>query len=115
MMKRPFWFAVGAVAGVAGTVWAEQRVRRTVEQAVARLTPNNMANEAVGSVRQLGDRVRAAVEVGRQERDRREAELWEELDAGPRGQPSLPREPGRHAPRGRHAARGRGSQVQRSR
>jgi len=79
-MKRPFWLATGVVAGVAGTLWAEQRVRRAVDQAVAKLTPNHVANEAVQSVRDLGGRVRAAVDEGRQERARREAELWEELD-----------------------------------
>ncbi|HEX3946156.1 MAG TPA: hypothetical protein VHW47_00560 [Acidimicrobiales bacterium] len=80
-MKRPFWLATGVVLGVSGTLWAEQRVRRGVEQAVARLAPNAVANEAVESVRQLGDRVRGAVVAGRQERDRREAELWEELES----------------------------------
>jgi hypothetical protein len=90
MMKRPFWFGTGLAAGVAGTLWAEQRIRRQV----ARLSPNHVANEAV---RQIGDRVRSAVDAGRQERDRREAELWAELDRRTTVTPP--------APRGRHAAR----------
>jgi|HubBroStandDraft_6_1064221.scaffolds.fasta_scaffold895324_2 hypothetical protein len=69
MMKRPFWFGTGLAAGVAGTLWAEQRIRRQV----AKLTPNE-------AVRQIGDRVRAAVDAGREERDRREAELLADLD-----------------------------------
>jgi hypothetical protein len=69
MMKRPFWFGTGLAAGVAGTLWAEQRIRRQV----AKLTPNE-------AVRHIGDRVRAAVDAGREERDRREAELRADLD-----------------------------------
>jgi len=105
MMKRPLWLGVGMVAGVVGTLWAEQRVRRTVDQAVAKLTPSHMANEAASSVRQFGDRVRAAVDAGREERDRREAELWDELD-GRRPSPPVAAGPDRHPVRARHAARG---------
>ncbi|HEX4082906.1 MAG TPA: hypothetical protein VHX40_08070 [Acidimicrobiales bacterium] len=99
MMKRPFWFGTGLAAGVAGTLWAEQRIRRQM----ARLTPNYVANQAV---RQIGDRVRSAVDAGRQERDRREAELWAELDRRT-GVPTAVPTPGpeRPAPRGRHGAR----------
>jgi hypothetical protein len=95
MMKRPFWFGTGMAAGVAGTLWAEQRIRRQI----ARLTPNYVANQAV---RQIGDRVRSAVDAGRQERDRREAELWAELD---QRTTVLRPAPERPAPRGRHTAR----------
>ncbi len=119
MMKRPFWLGTGVVLGVAGTLWAEQRVRRAVDQTVAKLTPTHMATEAAQSVRQLGDRVRAAVEEGRQERARREAELWDELDAGhlrggtartrpAAGSParSISARAAGPAQRGRHVARG---------
>ncbi len=95
MMKRPFWFGTGLAAGVAGTLWAEQRIRRQM----AKLTPNRVANEAV---RQIGDRVRSAVDAGREERTRREAELWAELE-GRTAVPAPLREP--PASRGRHAAR----------
>ena len=95
MMKRPFWFGTGLAAGVAGTLWAEQRIRRQM----AKLTPNHVANEAV---RQIGGRVRSAVDAGRQERDRREAELWADLE-GRTALPTPPPEP--PASRGRHAAR----------
>jgi hypothetical protein len=99
MMKRPFWFGTGLAAGVAGTLWAEQRIRRQV----ARLSPNHVANEAV---RQIGGRVRSAVDAGRQERDRREAELWAELDQRTTVPATAPAAaPERPGARGRHAAR----------
>jgi hypothetical protein len=78
-MRRPTWLAAGVVLGVGGTLWAEQRLRRRVRQAVQRLSPEQVAGGAVDSVRQLGDRVRVAVETGRQERERRETELRDDL------------------------------------
>lgn len=79
-MRRPMWLAAGVALGVGGTLWAEQRVRRGVRQAVAKLSPDQVAAGARDSVRQLGDRVRVAVDAGREERARREDELWEELE-----------------------------------
>ncbi len=86
-MKRPFWLATGVALGVGGTLWAEQRVRRGVEQLAQRLSPDALARQAGRSVVRTGDRVREAVVVGRQERDRRAEELWEGLG-----------EPARHRP-----------------
>jgi hypothetical protein len=74
-MRRPVWLAAGVALGVGGTLWAERRVRT----AVARLTPEQVAAGARDSVRQLGGRVRSAVEAGREARSAREEELWEEL------------------------------------
>jgi len=66
---------------VGGTLWAEQRVRRAARLAAGRLAPEQVAAGARESVRQMGDRVRSAVDAGREARASREAELWEELDA----------------------------------
>jgi hypothetical protein len=72
VIRRPLWLGVGVALGVGGTLWAEQRVRRTLRQAAERLTPEH----AVGQARA---RVRAAVSEGRRTRDAREAELWGQL------------------------------------
>jgi hypothetical protein len=81
-MRRPVWLAAGMALGVGGTLWAEQRVRRGLRRATERLTPEHVAAEARASARQLGGRVRDAVDAARQAHDTREAELWEDLDAG---------------------------------
>ncbi len=92
MIRRPLWVATGVVIGVGGTLWAEQRVRRGLQQAADRLTPQHVAAGARDTVRGLGTRVRGALEAGRDERDRTEAELWEGLEGG--RPPAPPRGPG---------------------
>jgi hypothetical protein len=75
MIRRPMWFATGAVAGVAATLWAEQRVRRQVRRAAVVLSPAAAGSAMVGSVRRAGGRARTAADAARRERARREAEL----------------------------------------
>jgi hypothetical protein len=100
-MRRPLWLAAGAALGVGGTLWAERRLRRVAE----RLTPPALAAEAGRSVRRLGDRVQAAVAAGREERVRREEELWAELGGRPPGAPQLTAVPERPSrPRRQEAA-----------
>ena len=82
-MGKPRWLAAGVVVGVGGTVWAEQRVRRRVRRVVDRLTPTQVVDEAAGAAREVGARVRVAVATGRDERARREAELWGRLLGDP--------------------------------
>ncbi len=93
MARRAFWLATGVVVGAGSSLWAERRVRRTVAQATARLQPDALAAGIGRSARHAastaGGRVRDAVTVGRSEMQRREDELWSELDgrtdpAGPR-------------------------------
>jgi hypothetical protein len=80
-MKRPVWLVAGVALGVGGTLWAEQRVRRAARKAVERFTPEHVAAGARQSVREAGDRLRSAVDAGREARAEREAELWDELEA----------------------------------
>jgi len=101
-MRRPLWLAAGAALGVGGTLWAERRLRRVAD----RLTPPSLATEAGKSVRRLGDRVQAAVAAGRQERERREEELWVELEAGSKPQATVTTERASRRPRQEIAARG---------
>jgi hypothetical protein len=83
--KRTFWLVTGAAIGAGSSLWAERRVRRTVQQAAARLQPDALVIEVGRSARQAaggaGDRLREALSSGRQEMMRREEELWSDLAA----------------------------------
>jgi hypothetical protein len=82
-MRRTWWLTAGVAIGVGGTLWAEQRIRRGIEEVVELLTPEHLAGSAVASVRQLAVRVRVAVDTGREARAQREDELWQDLGTGP--------------------------------
>jgi len=71
MIRRPLWLGTGIVVGVGGTLWAQRQVRR----AVAHVSPDHMARQAVGSVRSLGDRARHAYGAAQEERRRQEQDL----------------------------------------
>jgi hypothetical protein len=83
--KRVFWLVTGTAIGAGSTLWAERKVRRTLQQTAARLQPDALVVEVGRSARQVagsaGDRVRDAVASGRGEMQRREEELWAELAA----------------------------------
>lgn len=85
MPKRTFWLVTGVVLGAGSSLWAERRVRRTVQEAAARLQPDALVVEVGRSARQVagsaGGRVRDAVSSGRDEMQRREEELWADLAA----------------------------------
>jgi hypothetical protein len=83
--KRTFWLVTGAALGAGSSLWVERRVRRTVQQAAARLQPDALVVEVGRSARQAagtaGSRVRDALSSGRDEMQRREEELWADLAA----------------------------------
>ncbi len=85
MPKRTFWLVTGAAIGAGSSLWAERRVRRTMQQAAARLQPDALVVEVGRSARQVagsaGSRMREAVASGRDEMQRREEELWADLAA----------------------------------
>ena len=85
MPKRTFSLVSGAAVGAGSSLWVERKVRRTVQQATARLQPDALVVEVGRSARQVAgsaaDRVRDAVSTGRDEMQRREEELWAELSA----------------------------------
>ncbi len=85
MPKRTFWLVTGAAVGAGSSLWAERKVRRSVQQVVARLQPDALVAEVGRSVHHAagsaGGRVRDAVSTGRDEMQRREQELWVELAA----------------------------------
>lgn len=92
MARRSVWLVTGVVAGAASSLYAERKLRRTVEAASARLQPDALAAEvgrtARHAVSSTGDRVRDAVASGRQEKRRREAELWADLHPRVEGVPA---------------------------
>ncbi len=108
MPRRLFWLATGVAVGAGSSLWAERKVRRSVQQAAARLQPDAVVVEVGRSARQVagtaGDRVRDAVGAGRDEMQRREEELWSELAAvgvdpvAPAGRPEVAA-PVAHRPR----------------
>ncbi|HMD46692.1 MAG TPA: hypothetical protein VKG43_11055 [Acidimicrobiales bacterium] len=85
-MRRPLWLGAGVVVGTLGTLWAEQRVKRRLK----RLAPDHLGHDALAQVRDIGGRLRAAVDAGRTERARREAELWDEVHRPPERAGSAP-------------------------
>ena len=71
MFKRVVWFGMGAAAGASGVVWAEQKVRRRLEE----LGPDHLAVLASHSARRVGRSVLDAVADGRLTMREREDEL----------------------------------------
>ena len=74
-MRRVFWglvgIGIGAAVGIAVVRWAGKTKER--------YSPPNLAREAGAAAAGLGDRLRAAIEAGREEMVVREAEIREEL------------------------------------
>jgi hypothetical protein len=83
MPKRTIWLVTGMAIGAGSSLWVERRVRRTVQQAAAKLQPDALVVEVGRSARQVAEsasnRVRGAISSGRDEMERQEEELWAEL------------------------------------
>ncbi|HEX9774959.1 MAG TPA: hypothetical protein VGB83_05195 [Actinomycetota bacterium] len=75
MIKRLFWLVVGVGAGAAVGI----AVTRWTGKAAARYSPGGIASRASAAVAELGDRVRDALDAGREEMVVREAELRRDL------------------------------------
>ncbi len=105
---------MGAAVGFGGSVWAQRRVKRTVE----RYLPERMNADVVQRARYLADDVREALDEGREAMRVREEELRRQLGTGGPGRPAggrarpeemitrrslPPAQPGRH--RSRRGAR----------
>ena len=137
MPRRTVWLVTGVVAGAASSLYAERKLRRTLEAASARLQPDALVTEVGRSARQAarstGGRVREAVATGRREMQRREEEIWAGLAVPPpdgataseatlaatspsgtsgTGEPTRP-VPGDAEPAPTHPVRGRGRRLAR--
>jgi hypothetical protein len=93
MFKRAFWMTTGMAVGATGAFWAKRRVEETVE----RYLPEQVADRAATSARQLGDAVRAAAAEGREAMRSTEAELRNRVEdrtfVGQRPTPPVPATP----------------------
>ena len=91
MARRSVWLVTGVVAGAASSLYAERKLKRSLEAASARLQPDALVAEVGRTARQAasttGGRVRAAVASAREEKQRREDELWAELSTTDDGAP----------------------------
>ncbi len=87
MARRSVWLVTGVVAGAASSLYAERKLRRTLEAASARLQPDSVVAGVGRTARQAAasttGRVRDAVVSGRTEMQRREEEIWAGLGTPP--------------------------------
>jgi len=74
-MRRLFWLAAGAAAGVVAV--------RQANRVLHRLTPSGAARSAAGGFHRLGDRARAFADDVRIGMAEREAEIARALEEGP--------------------------------
>ncbi|MCP4434943.1 MAG: hypothetical protein GY812_05485 [Actinomycetia bacterium] len=88
-MKRLFWMGVGAAAGASGTVWAQRKVRSSIDE----LGAEQVVAAAGRGARAMGRSVRAAVSEGRAGMVEREIELKGRL-FGTEASLDLRRDPG---------------------
>lgn len=77
MFKRIIWMGTGMAVGAGSAFWAKRKVERTVE----RYLPEQVADRAAATARDLGRTVRAAATEGREEMRRREDELKAQVEA----------------------------------
>jgi hypothetical protein len=75
VFKRLFWLTLGAIAGFTGSVWAQRRIRETIE----RYYPEQVAKQVTGSVRGLGSDLRTAVQAGKAAMQEREESLRDQF------------------------------------
>ena len=77
MFKRVFWMGTGMAVGAGSAFWAKRKVEQTVEQYL----PEQVAERAASSAKDLGRAVRAAAAEGREAMRATEAELRARVDA----------------------------------
>lgn len=87
MFKRIFWMSTGVAVGAGSAFWAKRKVEATVE----RYLPEQVADRAATSAKDLGRTVLAAAAEGREAMRATEAELRARVEArtfvGPLGGP----------------------------
>ncbi len=71
MLVRAKWMVMGAAIGFGGSVWAQRKVKATVE----RYLPPQLGDEVAGRARSLQSDVRGALGEGRDAMRARETEL----------------------------------------
>lgn len=79
MFKRLFWLTVGAGVGFGGSVYAQRRLKKKIEQ----YYPEQMARQVSTSVRTFGADVLAAAKEGKAAMREREDALRSRLQSPP--------------------------------
>lgn len=77
MFKRIIWMGTGMAVGAGGAFWAKRKVEATVQQYL----PEQVAERAATSAKDLGRSVRAAASEGREVMRATEAELRARVEA----------------------------------
>lgn len=77
MFKRIFWMGTGVAVGAGGAFWAKRRAEEVIE----RYLPEQVADRAATSARDLGHTIRAAAIEGRDAKRQRERELRSQVEA----------------------------------
>jgi hypothetical protein len=77
MFKRVFWLGTGMAVGAGSAFWAKRKVEATVEQYL----PEQVAERAASSAKDLSRAVRAAAVEGREAMRATEAELRARVEA----------------------------------
>ena len=77
-MRRLFWLSIGTVAGAAGTVWTERKIKERLDA----LAPDHAMKLAADKAKDAGRNVVEAVTEGRSAMVEREQELRARRDAG---------------------------------
>jgi hypothetical protein len=81
VFKRFFWLMVGTMLGFGSSLW----ITRTVKRTLHRLSPPQVSDSVVKSVRRTAGDLRAAVADGREAMHQREASLRADLVARSNG------------------------------
>ncbi|CAN5815655.1 hypothetical protein BH23ACT2_BH23ACT2_03950 [soil metagenome] len=77
MFKRVFWMGTGMAVGAGGAFWAKRKAEETIEHYL----PDQVAERASASARELRQTVRAAATEGRDAMRHREEELRDQVEA----------------------------------
>lgn len=75
MFKRLFWLTLGTIVGFTGSLWAQRRIRETIE----RYYPDQVARQVGTSVRSLTSDVRSAAAAGKAAMREREESLRDQF------------------------------------
>ena len=78
-MRRPLWLAAGVALGAGGTLWTRRRLERLSRRLQRGTVAADLVSLADRSAHGAVDRLREAVDAGRDTARRREDRLWHEL------------------------------------
>jgi len=75
VFKRVIWWTTGATMGAAGSLWAQRKVKKTVQTTIEKYSPPAVAHRAVDRAKAIGGDLRSVVDEGRAAQADKELEL----------------------------------------